>query len=86
VLNHGVFRRQDLPPAFIPDGGVIALTRPALFCRVSGVKPGPHAFFGADRRGVENPEGSVVDIDAPIDLIVADALLRQRAGEPSPRK
>lgn len=86
VLNHGVFRRQDLPPAFIPDGGVIALTRAALFGRIPGVAPGPHAFFGVDRRGIENPEGSVVDIDAPIDLIVADALLKQRAGGPQRRR
>lgn len=76
VLNHGVFRRQDLPPAFIPDGGVIACTPRALRLQVPGVAPGPHAFFGADRRGVINPEGSVIDIDAPIDLVVADAILR----------
>jgi N-acylneuraminate cytidylyltransferase len=79
VLNHGVFRRQDLPPAVIPDGGVIALTRRALFERVPGATPGPHAFFGVDRRGVENPAGSVVDIDSPLDLMVADAVLRQQA-------
>ena len=76
VLNHGVFRRQDLPPAFIPDGGVIAVRRRALFLEVPGVTPGPHAFFGRDRRGVVSPEGSVVDIDAPTDLLVADAVLR----------
>lgn len=85
VLNHGVFRRQDLPPAFIPDGGVIAVTRGALFLEVAGVQPGPHAFFGNDRRGVVNPEGSVVDIDSRIDLLVAEAVLsdadRER-GEP----
>jgi CMP-N-acetylneuraminic acid synthetase len=75
VLNHGVFRRQDLPPAFVPDGGVIALTRRALFLEVPGVQPGPHAFFGRDRRGVVNPEGSVIDIDSPTDLLVADAVL-----------
>ena len=79
VLNHNVFRRQDLPPAFIPDGGVIALTARALRLEVPKVTPGPHAFFGRDRRGVINPEGSVVDIDSPIDLIVADAILRGRA-------
>jgi CMP-N-acetylneuraminic acid synthetase len=79
VLNHGVFRRQDLPPAFIPDGGVIALTRRALFLEIPGVPPGPHAFFGRDRRGVVNPEGAVIDIDSPTDLLVADAVLsRQR--------
>jgi CMP-N,N'-diacetyllegionaminic acid synthase len=85
VLNHGVFRRQDLPPAFIPDGGVVALTWRALFGRVERSQPGPHGFFGADRRAVVNPHGAVVDVDSPIDLIVADAVLRQRAGEPSSR-
>ncbi|HEX8877658.1 MAG TPA: acylneuraminate cytidylyltransferase family protein [Phycisphaerales bacterium] len=80
VLNHGVFRRQDLPPAFIPDGGIIALTRRALFCEIPGIPPGPHAFFGKDRRGVINPEGSVIDIDAPTDLLVADAILRSTGG------
>lgn len=76
VLNHGVFRRQDLPPAFIPDGGVIALTRRALMLEIPRVPAGPHAFFGRRRRGVINPEGSVIDIDEPIDLLVADSLLR----------
>jgi CMP-N-acetylneuraminic acid synthetase len=85
VLNHGVFRRQDLPPAYIPDGGIIALTRPALFCEIPGVAPGPHAFFGKDRRGVINPEGSVVDIDAPTDLLVADAILRGTGGSRADR-
>lgn len=79
VLNHGVFRRQDLPPAYIPDGGVIALTVRALMLEVPGVEAGPHAFFGANRRGVINPEGAVIDIDAPTDLLVADALLQGRA-------
>lgn len=78
ALNHGVFRRQDLPPAHIPDGGVLVVTRRALFLEIPGVPPGPHAFFGHDRRGLINLEGSVVDIDAPIDLIVADAMLRAR--------
>lgn len=79
VLNHGVFRRQDLPPAVIPDGAVIALTRAALMLEVPGVAPGPHAFFGRDRRGISNPEGSVIDIDSPLDLVVADAALRGQA-------
>jgi N-acylneuraminate cytidylyltransferase len=83
VLNHGVYRRQDLPPALVPDGGVIALTRAALLGEIAGVEPGPHAFFGRDRRGVINPEGGVVDIDTPLDLVVADAVLRQQAGQPA---
>ncbi|QQS08066.1 MAG: acylneuraminate cytidylyltransferase family protein [Phycisphaerales bacterium] len=76
ILNHNIFRRQDLPPAFIPDGGVIALTPDALHLRIPNVADGPHAFFGRDRRGIINPEGSVVDIDTRIDLLVAEAMLK----------
>ena len=79
VLNHGVHRRQDLPAAYVPDGGVIALTRRALLLEIEGIAPGPHAFFGRDRRGVLTREGDVIDIDAPIDLVIADAVLRQTA-------
>ncbi len=78
VLNHGVFRRQDLPPAYVPDGGVIALTRRALFLEIPGVQDGPHAFFGRERRGVLTGEGDVIDIDTRVDLLVADAILRER--------
>ncbi len=79
TLNHGVFRRQELPPAHVPDGGVLVVRRCALFLQVAGVASGPHAFFGSDRRGVVTNDGEVVDIDGEIDLIVADALLRKRA-------
>ncbi|MCC6286138.1 MAG: acylneuraminate cytidylyltransferase family protein [Phycisphaerales bacterium] len=85
VLNHGVFRRQDLPPAFVPDGGVIALTARALFGH-AGAAPGPHAFFGRERRGIESAtvalpgeHSTVVDIDEPTDLLVAAAVLGARA-------
>lgn len=78
VLNHGVHRRQELPPAHIPDGGVLAVTRRALFLQIPDVRPGPHAIFGRDVRGIVNAEGEVVDIDSRIDLLVADAILRER--------
>lgn len=77
VLYHNCFRRQDLPAAMVPDGGVIALTPDALVCRV-GAPKGPHCFLGNDRRGVITGEGDVVDIDSRIDLLVADAILRER--------
>jgi len=76
TLNHGVYRRQDLPAAYIPDGGALVVSREALFGEIPGVAPGPHAFLGADRRAVPTEEGEVIDIDTSIDLIVADALLR----------
>ena len=70
-----IYRRQELPPLFMPDGGVIAVTRTSLF----DVREGePHAFFGTDRRGIETNEGDVVDVDCALDLAVAEALLRQR--------
>ena len=79
VLYHGCYRRQDLPPAMVPDGGVIALTGDALMQRM-GAPAGPHGFLGNDRRGVVTEEGAVVDIDARVDLLVADAVLRERLG------
>jgi CMP-N-acetylneuraminic acid synthetase len=79
VLNHGIFRRQDLPAAHVPDGAVLVVTKRALFREIAGVPDGPHAFFGRDRRGIINPEGSVVDIDTKYDLLVADAVLRENA-------
>lgn len=70
-----VYRRQDLPPAYFPDGGVIALTRESLFT----VEPdAPHAFLGRDRRAVINAIGSVVDIDDEIDMLVAEAMIKRR--------
>lgn len=51
--------------------------------RVEGVRPGPHAFLGADRRGVVNPNGAVIDIDSPIDLIVADTILHAAPTPPA---
>lgn len=67
-----VYRRQDLPPLYVPDGGVIAVTRQSLFTVVPGQ---PHAFLGTDRRGIVNPPMSVVDIDSELDLHVAECLL-----------
>lgn len=78
VLNHGVFRRQDLPPALVPDGAVLVVTRAALCLEIGNVPPGPHAFFGRDRRGLLNPEGSVIDIDSPEDLLIARAVLEAK--------
>lgn len=70
-----VYRRQDLPSLYLPDGGVIAVTRGSLFNVIEGE---PHAFLGEDRRGIVSPPGSVVDIDQPADLAVAEAILLRR--------
>lgn len=86
TLYHNVFRRQDLPPAFVPDGGTLVVTRQSLMHQLNrGATPlptGPHAFLGRDRRAVVTPEGAVVDIDTRVDMLVADAILRE-AGIPA---
>jgi N-acylneuraminate cytidylyltransferase len=72
-----VYRRQDLPKLLIPDGGVIAVTRQSLFTVVEGQ---PHAFLGADRRGLITDVGSVIDIDTFTDALVAGATMLAAQG------
>lgn len=80
VLFNGVYRRQDLPASYVPDGGVLAVTGRALKGEVPGVATGPHGFLGLDHRAVVTSWGEVVDIDGAIDLAVADAMLRGEGG------
>ncbi|MDQ7013134.1 MAG: acylneuraminate cytidylyltransferase family protein [Planctomycetota bacterium] len=78
-LFGGVYRRQELPPSLVPDGGVVVVSRRALFHEIAGLDPShPHAFLGRDHRAIVNEEGSVIDIDAPLDLVVAGAVLGER--------
>ncbi len=73
-VENRIYRRQELPPLFMPDGGVIAVRRASLF----DVRDGePHAFFGRDRRGIETREGEVIDVDTAVDMAVAAAMLVQ---------
>lgn len=71
--DNTVYRRQDLPPVYMLDGGIIAVTRGSLFNVVEGQ---PHAFLGTDRRAIITEPGQVVDVDSEIDLFVAEAILR----------
>lgn len=75
VLFGGIYRRQDLEPAFVPDGGVIVVRRACLDA-ADGVIGNPHAFLGSDHRAVTTEPGEVVDIDDALDLAVADQVLR----------
>lgn len=70
--ENAVYRRQDLPPVYMLDGGVIALKRSSLFNVVDGE---PHAFLGADRRAIVTEPGQVVDVDCEMDFKVAEAIL-----------
>lgn len=70
-----IYRRQDLPPVYLLDGGVIAVRRECLFTVVAGQ---PHAFLGRDRRAIVTGPGEVVDVDGPADLALAEAILVSR--------
>lgn len=63
------FRRQDLPPVYRCNGAIIAVRTPVL-CAGS--------FYGKDVRGYIMPPERSVDIDTPLDLRLAEALLRER--------
>jgi len=75
-----VYRRQDLPPAYMLDGGIIAVTRAALMTEIPGK---PHAFLGDDRRAVTTEPGEVVDVDREVDLAVATAAVERRLRLPN---
>jgi len=70
-----VYRRQNLPELFLPDGGVIAVRHSALF---TVVEDEPHAFLGTDRRGILTLAGSVIDVDCQTDLDLAEVCLKRK--------
>ena len=72
-----VHRRQDLPDLFLHDGAVVAVSRASML-RGKADPADPHAFFGADRRGVRTGPGETVEIDEQRDLYWAEAVLRER--------
>lgn len=76
-LFGGIYRRQDLEPAFVPDGGVIVVRRSVLDA-AAAMPDHPHAFLGQDHRAITTKPGDVVDIDNELDQAVADQLLRRR--------
>jgi CMP-N-acetylneuraminic acid synthetase len=58
-------RRQDLPPVYAPDGGVIVVRDPEV-------------FFGDNRQSVTTQPGDVIDIDTERDAMLAECVLRDR--------
>ncbi len=74
---NSIYRRQDLEPLYYHDGAVVAVTRTALFGALA--TPNDHqAFLGADRRAVVQGPEDAVDVDEPLDMFIAEALLRAR--------
>lgn len=71
-------RRQDLTPLFLHDGAVVVSSRDIME-RARKHRGDPHAFFGFDRRAIETPAGSTIEIDHKRDLYWAEAALREQA-------
>ncbi len=74
---NSIHRRQDLEPVYYHDGAVIAVTREALF-DPSTAGDDPHAFLGTDRRAIVQGPHDAVDVDEPVDVLLAEAVLRHR--------
>jgi CMP-N-acetylneuraminic acid synthetase len=74
---NSIHRRQDLEPLFYHDGAVVAVTRASLMTGADS--DDPHAFFGSDRRAVEQREEDTVDIDTQVDFYRAEAILRMQS-------
>jgi len=77
VQPGSIHRRQDLTPLFLHDGAAVAVTRNSML-RGREFPNDPHAFFGADRRGIQTEPGETVEIDHRRDLFWAEAVLREQ--------
>lgn len=75
--TNSIYRRQDLAPLYYHDGAMVAVTRAALFAALD--TPDDHqAFLGHDRRAIVQSPVDAVDVDEPIDLLFAEAVLRSQ--------
>lgn len=74
---NNIYRRQDLPPMYMLNGGIIAVTRASLFTPDA---TGPHDFLGKARRAIVNEPDEVIDVDSRLDLLVAQAVLLNQRG------
>lgn len=76
---NSISRRQDLEPLYYHDGAVLAVTRRALFEALR--TPDDHqSFLGTQRRALVQRCEDAVDVDEPLDLLLAEAVLRYHRG------
>jgi CMP-N-acetylneuraminic acid synthetase len=82
--KNSIYRRQDLEPLYYHDGAVAAVTRTALFGALQ-TSDDHQSFLGKDRRAIVCAADDSVDIDEPIDLMLAEAILKHRQNSSRPR-
>jgi N-acylneuraminate cytidylyltransferase len=75
---NSVHRRQELEELFMHDGAVVAVSRASML-RGRANPADAHAFFGEDRRALRTDCGETVEIDQWRDLLLAEAVLRERS-------
>jgi len=80
---NGIYRRQDLELLYYHDGAVAVVRRAALFDALETPDNG-QAFLGKDRRAIVGTCEDTVDVDEPIDLYIAQAVLTARQGVKPP--
>ncbi|MFQ5490977.1 MAG: N-acetylneuraminate synthase family protein, partial [Phycisphaerae bacterium] len=74
---NSIYRRQDLEPLYYHDGAVAVVTRNALLAAPRWVGDF-QGFLGEDRRAIICQPEDCVDIDGPVDLYLAEAVLRSQ--------
>jgi len=77
-----VFRRQDLPKLYVHDGACIAIRGDVLDDSRNHLEDN-FAFFGSDRRAIIQDAHSTVEIDSPLDLFLAETIIKHRHSDAS---
>lgn len=72
---NAIARRQDLEALFGLDGAVYVVSRSVLFA-AAAPDADAQAYLGTDRRAIVQSAADAVDIDEPVDLAIAAALLQ----------
>ena len=73
-----IHRRQDLEPLCLHDGAIVVSNRASMEAGRAN-RSDPHAFFGVDRRAIRTEMTDTVEVDSRRDLLLAEAILRDRA-------
>ena len=74
---NSIYRRQDLEPLHYHDGAVVVVTRAALFDALQTPDDG-QSFLGRKRCALIQRCEDAVDVDEPLDLLIAEVVLRSR--------
>lgn len=78
-----IYRRQDLPKYYLPDGAVIVVKKEVLF-RNDGIQLYP--AFGKNIKAIVQDPKDVIDIDNEYDYLLAEAILKRRKNDKNSRQ